>query len=196
MTTDLTPQEKAILLRLARESIRYGLESGKPLMLDISSLPESLQQTRASFVTLHKHGQLRGCIGSIIPTRPLALDVSHNAFAAAFQDPRFPPVQAHELDDLEIEISILSMPEPIEFTSEDDLLEKIRPGIDGLILKEGPYSGTFLPSVWEQIPDKREFLRQLKRKAGLPADYWSPTIRVFRYTTDSFSEKDLGRPMA
>jgi len=191
MTTDLTPQEKAILLRLARESIRYGLESGKPLMLDISSLPESLQQTRASFVTLHKHGQLRGCIGSIIPTRPLALDVSHNAFAAAFQDPRFPPVQAHELDDLEIEISILSMPEPIEFSSEDDLLEKIRPGIDGLILKEGPYSGTFLPSVWEQIPDKREFLRQLKRKAGLPADYWSPTIRVFRYTTDSFSEKDL-----
>ncbi len=191
MTTPLTPQEKAILLRLARESIRYGLESGKPLMLDISSLPESLQQTRASFVTLHKHGQLRGCIGSIIPTRPLALDVSHNAFAAAFEDPRFPPVQASELDDLDIEISILSMPEPIEFSSEEDLLEKIRPGIDGLILKEGPYSGTFLPSVWEQIPDKREFLRQLKRKAGLPADYWSPTIRVFRYTTDSFSEKDL-----
>ena len=191
MTTPLTPQEKAILLRLARESIRYGLESGKPLMLDISSLPESLQQTRASFVTLHKHGQLRGCIGSIIPTRPLALDVSHNAFAAAFEDPRFPPVQASELNDLDIEISNLSMPEPIEFSSEEDLLEKIRPGIDGLILKEGPYSGTFLPSVWEQIPDKREFLRQLKRKAGLPADYWSPTIRVFRYTTDSFSEKDL-----
>ncbi len=191
MTTPLTPQEKAILLRLARESIRYGLESGKPLMLDISSLPESLQQTRASFVTLHEHGQLRGCIGSIIPTRPLALDVSHNAFAAAFKDPRFPPVQASELNDLDIEISILSMPEPIEFSSEEDLLEKIRPEIDGLILKEGPYSGTFLPSVWEQIPDKREFLRQLKRKAGLPTDYWSPTIRVFRYTTDSFSEKDL-----
>jgi AmmeMemoRadiSam system protein A len=190
-TPSLTPRDKAILLQLAKESIRYGLQAGKPLMLDISSLPESLQQTRASFVTLHKHGQLRGCIGSIIPTRPLALDVSHNAFAAAFQDPRFPPVQADELDDLDVEISILSMPEPIEFTSEEDLLEKIRPGIDGLILKEGPYSGTFLPSVWEQIPDKREFLRQLKRKAGLPADYWSPTIRVFRYTTDSFSEKDL-----
>ncbi len=190
-TPSLTPRDKAILLQLAKESIRYGLQAGKPLMLDISSLPESLQQTHASFVTLHKHGQLRGCIGSIIPTRPLALDVSHNAFAAAFQDPRFPPVQADELDDLDVEISILSMPEPIEFTSEEDLLEKIRPGIDGLILKEGPYSGTFLPSVWEQIPDKREFLRQLKRKAGLPADYWSPTIRVFRYTTDSFSEKDL-----
>ncbi len=190
MTSALSPQEKAIALKLAKESIRYGLESGKPLLVDISSLPENLQHTRASFVTLHKHGQLRGCIGSIIPTRPLALDISHNAFAAAFQDPRFPPVQADELDDLNIEISVLSMPEPLEFTSETDLLEKIRPGIDGLILKEGPYSGTFLPSVWEQIPDKREFLRQLKRKAGLPADYWSPTIRVFRYTTDSFSQPD------
>ncbi len=191
MNTNLTPYEKATLLNLARESIRHGLRTGKPLMPEMASFSDKLKKTQASFVTLNKHGQLRGCIGSIHPARPLVLDVSHNAFAAAFKDPRFPALDTREMDDLDIEISVLGMPEPIAFTSEKNLLDKIRPGIDGLILKEGPHRGTFLPSVWEQIPDKHEFLQHLKRKAGLSRDYWSPGIRIYRYTTNSFSDKAL-----
>jgi len=116
--------------------------------------------------------------------RPLAEDVVQNAFAAAFGDPRFPPVTEPEVDKLDIHISVLSPLEEMHFASEADLLRQIRPGIDGLVLEDGPYRGTFLPAVWESLPDKRDFLRHLKIKAGLPPDYWSNTLRVWRYTTE------------
>ena len=148
-----------------------------------TSAPELLEE-RATFVTLEIEGQLRGCIGMLEACRPLAEDIAENAFAAAFHDPRFPPVSPAELDALEISISVLSPPEEMVFSSEEDLLEQIRPGVDGLILQEGLRKGTFLPSVWEQLPEKEAFFEHLKQKAGLSPSYWSDTLRVFRYTTE------------
>ncbi len=182
----LSPQHRQLLLQLARESIRYGARHGRPPALDLQQLPPPLRERRATFVTLQEHGQLRGCIGSLEAQRPLAEDVIQNAFAAAFQDPRFPPVTEKEVDELEIHISVLSPLEEIEFESEQDLLSQIRPGIDGLLLEEGRHRGTFLPAVWESLPDPLDFLRHLKLKAGLPPDYWSDTIRAYRYTADVF----------
>jgi AmmeMemoRadiSam system protein A len=123
--------------------------------------------------------------------RPLVVDVVHNAYAAAFSDPRFNPVTGKELDDLQIGISILSPSEELIFDSEAHLLELLRPGIDGLILKEGRHRGTFLPSVWESLPDRRQFLENLKLKADLPLTYWSCSIQVYRYTTQAI-EADSG----
>ncbi|BCX88980.1 conserved hypothetical protein [Methylomarinovum tepidoasis] len=180
----LTPQERRLLLELAREAIRYGARHGRPPAVNLEALPAALQVPRATFVTLEEDGRLRGCIGSLEARRPLAEDVVHNAFAAAFGDPRFPPVHEDEVDRLDIHISVLGPLEEMRFTSEADLLRQIRPGIDGLVLEDGPYRGTFLPAVWEQLPDKRDFLRHLKLKAGLPPDYWSDTLKVYRYTTE------------
>ena len=180
-------EEEHILLReLVLEAIKYGLEQENHLPVDTSRYPKSLQQLGASFVTLNKDGQLRGCIGSLEAYQPLVNDVAYNAYAAAFNDPRFPPVSENELDQLEFHISVLTPAVPMELESEQDLLEQIRPGIDGLVLEDGVHRGTFLPAVWESLPDKINFLRHLKQKAGLPPDYWSDTIRVSRYTTESF----------
>ncbi len=183
-----SPEQRRTLLRVARTSIAHGLEQGRPLPVDPLEYDAELREERASFVTLNERGRLRGCIGHLQAIQPLVADVAENAFNAAFRDPRFPPVNAAEFDALEIHISILSPPEPMTFDSEEELLRQIRPGVDGLILEEGPYKGTFLPSVWEQLPDPRRFLAELKLKAGLPPDYWSEGIRVSRYTTESFSE--------
>ena len=173
-----------LLLKIARDAISQGLigEKATPPE-DISA---ELMEERATFVTLEIGGHLRGCIGMLEACRPLAEDVAHNACAAAFNDPRFPPVSRKEFDSLEIHISVLSPPEEIAFFSEVDLLAQIRPGIDGLILQEGYQRGTFLPSVWEELPEKEQFLSHLKMKAGLPNTYWSDTIRIFRYTTEYF----------
>lgn len=178
------PQQHQILLTLARESIKTGLTKGKALPVDSSDFDPELQQQRASFVTLHKYQQLRGCIGSLQALRPLVEDVSQNAYAAAFRDPRFEPVKASELDQLEISISILTPAEPMSFSSEADLIQQLRPGEDGLILQQGYQRGTFLPAVWEQLPNPKEFLQHLKLKAGLPADYWSDSIQVSRYSAE------------
>ncbi len=172
-----------LLRRLAWDSIHHGLRHGRPLEPRPEDYPEALRAPGASFVTLERGGRLRGCIGSLEARRPLVVDVAHNAFSAAFQDPRFPPLQPSELDGLDLHISILTPPEPLPVTSEEDLLARIEPGRDGLILEEGPHRGTFLPAVWEQLPDPRQFVRHLKMKAGLPPDYWSPQIRVSRYRT-------------
>ncbi|HHJ39677.1 MAG: hypothetical protein AXA67_00830 [Methylothermaceae bacteria B42] len=182
----LSPQHRQLLLELARESIRYGARHGRPAAVDLQQLPPPLQEQRATFVTLQENGQLRGCIGSLEPRRPLAEDVIYNAFAAAFQDPRFPPVTEDEVDNLDIHISVLSPLEEIQFISEQDLLSKIRPGIDGLVLEDGHHRGTFLPAVWESLPNPVDFLRHLKLKAGLPPDYWSNNLRMYRYTTEVF----------
>lgn len=180
-----TQKEKIQLLELAKRSIEHGLKSHRPIPINLNEYSKSLIEERASFVTLEINGQLRGCIGSLIAHQPLVIDIAHNAFAAAFSDPRFPPLTAKELQELEIHLSILSKPEPMQFTSEEDLLQQLRPGVDGLILTEDGMRGTFLPAVWEQLPEPADFLDNLKQKAGLPANYWSETIQIERYTAEA-----------
>ena len=137
----------------------------------------------ASFVTLEKNGNLRGCIGSLLPENAIAIDLANNAFAAAMNDPRFKPVTQDELKDIDFSISLLTNFEKIEFNSADDLLSKIQPHIDGLLIKDGKRQGLFLPAVWEKIPDSQEFLTELKIKAGLSPSHWSESIEVFRFRT-------------
>lgn len=179
-------QQRQQLHDIAYDSIKAGLETGEPVHLDINKLDAELQEKRATFVTLHKNDQLRGCIGMLEPVRPLAEDVAQNAFAAAFSDHRFSPVQQQELEQLDIHISILGTPEEILFESEEDLVAQLRPEIDGLIMEAGRHRGTFLPSVWAQLPKPRDFLNHLKIKSGLPETYWSESIRIKRYTVEEF----------
>jgi AmmeMemoRadiSam system protein A len=146
-----------------------------------------LTERRATFVTLQKHQQLRGCIGMLEAVRPLVEDIVENAFAAAFKDRRFLPLEVDEWDELDIHLSLLTPAEPIIFHSEQDLLNQLQPRIDGLILEAGYHRGTFLPSVWEQLPEPAAFLRHLKQKAGLASDYWSDNIKVYRYQTEIIS---------
>lgn len=178
--------EREILLLIAKKSISSGLEHQQPLSLNILDYPESLQERRASFVTLKVADNLRGCIGTLSPYRALVDDIAHNAYAAAFSDPRFPALSKHEYEQLEYHISILSDTSPMQFDSEQDLLAQIQPEIDGLVLEDQGKRGTFLPSVWEQLPEAEEFLRHLKIKAGLSAQHWTDTIQVSRYTVESF----------
>jgi AmmeMemoRadiSam system protein A len=180
----LNKEHQHRLKALASYSIQHGLQTGKPLVVDLTEYPAELSEQRATFVTLQKQHQLRGCIGTLDAIRPLAEDIAKNAFSAAFMDPRFQPVEAHELSDLEIHLSILTPPEPISFSSEQDLQQQLQAGVDGLILAEGRRRGTFLPSVWESLPDPEQFLRHLKQKAGLAPGYWSDTIKVYRYRAE------------
>ncbi|MDO9106880.1 MAG: AmmeMemoRadiSam system protein A [Methylovulum sp.] len=180
----LTKEHQQQLLALAKRAIEYGVRTGRPLKLVLADFPAELTELRATFVTLEKHHQLRGCIGMLEAVRPLAEDIAENAYAAAFNDPRFPPLRAEELSELDIHLSILTQPEPVFFTSEQELLGQLQPGVDGLILEAGRRRGTFLPSVWESLPEPAQFLRHLKQKAGLPSDYWSDTVRVYRYRTE------------
>lgn len=186
-TAEFDQVQRALLLDLADASIREGLRHGRPCPVDVAAYPQSLRRDGAAFVTLHRNGQLRGCIGHLEAVQSLLDDVAENAFNAAFRDPRFKPLESAELDGLEVEISVLGVPRPLEFSSESDLVDQIRPGVDGLILKAGYHQGTFLPTVWESLPDKRDFLQHLKQKAGLAVDYWSDNVRVWRYTTESFA---------
>lgn len=184
--TGLCEEEHILLRQIALEAVEYGLKHGKHLPIETSRYPTPLQNTGASFVTLKMAGQLRGCIGSLEAYQPLVNDVAHNAYAAAFSDPRFQPVSNSELEKLEFHISVLTPALAMVFDSEQDLLKQIRPGVDGLVLEDGQHRGTFLPAVWESLPDAESFLRHLKQKAGLPQDYWSESIKVSRYTTESF----------
>lgn len=179
-----TTAERELLLGIARESIRYGLKHGKALPITLEDYNTTLRQTRASFVTLKLHRELRGCIGTLTASRPLAKDVAHNAFAAAFRDPRFSNLTGGEFPLLEYHLSILSPPHSFLVNDEADLLEKLQPGIDGLVLAEGKHHSTFLPSVWESLPAPIQFVRHLKIKAGLGADHWSDTIRFQRYSVE------------
>ncbi|RMF42281.1 MAG: AmmeMemoRadiSam system protein A [Planctomycetota bacterium] len=187
----LSEEEQRTLLETAKASIRFGMTTGHYLPVDPKSYPSALRQEAASFVTLHRAGRLRGCIGTVLPTRPLIQDVAINAYHAAFDDPRFPPLQSRELDDLDIEISILSPMSPIEFSSEADLLRKIRPGVDGLLLQYGRHQGLLLPAVWKSLPEVEQFWQHLKLKAGLPPNFWSPNLRVFRFTTQTVSQHEM-----
>lgn len=183
----LSATQGATLLDLARGAIAERL--GGPL------LPRRddswLQERRAVFVTLHEHGELRGCVGQLEPRFPLEEAVREAARSAAFHDGRFPPVRADELPALEVEISVLSSLEPLEVTSEEELLAKLRPGVDGVVLSKGPRVGVFIPEMWKQLPEPREFLSYLKRKAGLP-ERWLPGTRVERFTAELVEAPRVG----
>jgi len=183
MPTD-TPDKGRLLTRLARAAIARRFGVVPPSLPQ----PEWLDAPGAVFVTLTEHGQLRGCIGSLEAHRPLAQDLEANALAAAFRDPRFPPLQEDELDQIHVEVSILSPPEPIRFSSEADALSQLRPGIDGVILEHGWHRATFLPQVWEQLPDPQRFMAHLKAKAGLSADFWADDLRLSRYSVEKYEE--------
>ncbi len=186
----LTKEEKRILLDIAHSAISRAFR-GDFTPPELEELPPRLREKGASFVTLTQHGELRGCIGSVEAYRPLALDVHYNAIAAAFKDPRFPPLTLQEWPYTEVEVSVLSKPRVLEYSSLDELIEKLNPDM-GLIL-EHPYGrATFLPQVWEKIPDPVMFLRELAHKAGLPMDvYLDPRTVVKYYTVDKFTYKDL-----
>jgi AmmeMemoRadiSam system protein A len=175
------------LLTIARSAIaeELGLSA-------IGQAPhEALRQPGATFVTLKRSGELRGCIGSLKPIRPLAVDVRENAIAAAFRDPRFPPLAAVEYETTSVEVSLLSADERVYATDEADLVARLRPGFDGVVLEYGRQRATFLPQVWEALSDPREFLAALKRKAGLPPDFWSSHVNVSRYSVVKWSETEF-----
>jgi AmmeMemoRadiSam system protein A len=176
------------LLALARTSIEAGLRRGAYVEPQLQDLPPELLERRASFITLHLAGELRGCIGTLDPARPLAEDVWRNAYGAAFSDPRFPSLTTTEWSRCTVYASVLTLPTPIPAQSERDLLAQLRPGVDGLILELGASRATFLPVVWEQAHDPAQFVRQLKVKAGWRPDFWSPEIRAQRYESESFGE--------
>jgi AmmeMemoRadiSam system protein A len=173
------------LIGLARAAIsgRFGLR------FERRDAHPALDRPAATFVTLDKGGRLRGCIGSLAPHRSLREDIEANAQAAAFSDPRFEPLKFEELRDIAIEVSLLSPMEPVQFSSEAELLAQLKPGADGLVLQYGGQRGTFLPQVWESLPAPADFLGELKRKAGLPRDFWHPALKAWRYRVDKWSER-------
>jgi len=183
----------AILLRLARASLEdelRGTASTGAADGAWSSEPWLLEPG-ATFVTLRRGSELRGCVGSVEIVRPLIEDVCRNAVAAALRDPRFPPLEPAELDLVELEVTLLSTPEPIVFTSETDALAQLRPGEDGLLLQWQRHRATYLPQVWETLRDPKAFLASLKHKAGLAPDFWHPELDLRRYEAEHWSESGL-----
>ncbi len=180
----------APLLSVARASIAEGQRTGAPLAVDPERYDAALREPGASFVTLHLGGALRGCTGSLAPVRPLVADVAHHAFCAAFLDSRFAPLRAEEQAGLHVHVSGLGPQERLFPGSEAELLASLRPGIDGLVIEEGGRRATFLPAVWEQLPSPRDFLRQLRRKAGFADDYWSAALCVSRYTVQDVEDQE------
>lgn len=176
--------ERGLLLGAARQAIAHGLTQGVPLNTQAGVYPPPLLACRASFVTLKLAGELRGCIGTLEARLPLIEDVALRAHAAAFEDPRFPALEPAEFDAISIHVSVLGPAEAIPFASEAEALAALRPGIDGVILEAHGRRGTFLPAVWDALPEPQVFLRRLRLKLGLPAHYWSETMRLWRYTVD------------
>ncbi len=182
----LAERQRHSLLEAAKTAIRYQTARGKTPKVNEIKFPRQLQAQRATFVTVKLDGKLRGCIGSTAPRQALITDVISSACKAVAADPRFPPVTEEEVPRLEVSVSILSTPRQVAFASEDELVAQLRPKADGLILLEGKKRGLFLPQVWDSLPDPRQFVRNLKVKAGLKPDYWSAKVKVFRFTTESF----------
>jgi hypothetical protein len=184
--SDATPENGKLLLALARHAIavELGAESVIPVPSDPS--PDWLEAPGASFVTLMLDGELRGCIGSLHAARPLREDVIRNAIGAAFQDPRFDPLSSAEFARLQVEVSVLSPLTPLPVSDEADACAKLRPGIDGVVLERGARRATFLPQVWDELPRPGDFLRHLKLKGGWPGEYWSPDMKLERYTVFKF----------
>ena len=189
MSNSLTDEERQTLLRVAREAIEYSVKSKPIPPLDHHPLTPLLMEQGASFVTLTIHGNLRGCIGALEAFQPLAQDVREHAIAAAFEDPRFPPLRENELGRIQIEISRLTAPQELSYSTSDDLLKKLRPHLDGVILKHGLRRATFLPQVWEKIPDPGDFLDQLCYKMGVRPGLWREAqLQVFIYQVEEFHE--------
>lgn len=187
-----SPDEKSTLLSIALDSVHNGLQHGKPARVKAADYPSPLAEQRASFVTLKQGGTLRGCIGTLEAHTSLVESIADNAYAAAFSDPRFPALDASEVEDLTIEVSVLSPLVPVAVTSEQELLEKLVPGEAGWMLQDKGNRGTFLPSVWASLGEPADFLRQLKMKAGLAPDYWSNTLQIWKYTTETFAAAATG----
>ena len=187
-----TAERGRLLLKIARESVAEALGLG-----GVGSYDDELwlHEPGACFVTLLRRGDLRGCVGSVRAFRRLFEDVWSNARASAFHDSRFPPVARQELPEISVEVSLLSAPEPLCCTCEEETLRLLRPGRDGVILEAGSCRATFLPQVWEQLPDPRDFMLHLKKKAGLPLSFWSPEIQVFRYSVHKWEEDPAARSL-
>ena len=188
---ELGQGERRQLPLIARQSIRQGLDVGTALQVDLHTLPPALHAPMGVFVTLTSNGSLKGCIGSMESADPLAQAVADNAYAAAFRDHRFAPLQVAELDGTDIEISILSPMAPLQVRDRAQLLDTLRPGIDGLLLEDEHHRSTFLPAVWQQLPSPEEFLDHLLSKAGLATDHWSETLRLYRYETLCLGEHEV-----
>lgn len=187
--SEYNKENKKFLLNLARKSIEYFMEKRELMNVDEKKIMDNLKEKKGVFVTLEKNGMLRGCIGNIQPVEPLYMGVLKNSIAAAFYDPRFYPLQHDELKDIKIEVSILSEPEKIEYKNSNDLLKKIKTGKDGIIIKLGNRSATFLPQVWEKIKHKEIFLTELCLKAGLKPDEWKKSrMEVYKYNVVCFKE--------
>lgn len=186
---ELTEKEKEFLLKIARQKLE-SIYTKEEINIDTSELTPNLKKIQGCFTTLTKNKNLRGCIGYILPQEELYKCVMDNIVNAALHDIRFMPVTQDELKDIEIEISVLSVPKKIEFSSPEDLLSKLRPLVDGIVLKSGPYQSTYLPQVWEMFPDKESFLSSLCEKAGLVQDCWKKDIEVYTYQADVFPESE------
>jgi len=190
MHEKLTLEEQKILLRLAREAMERGVKGEDLTPFDPSGLTPNLCEAGSSFVTLTVQGQLRGCIGSLDAHQSLAEDVRDHAVGAALNDPRFPPVREEELSKIRIEVSHLTLPVPLDYTDANDLLSKLHPFVDGIVLREAPFRrATFLPQVWEKIPEREEFLNNLCFKMGVEYDLWRwKHLEVLTYQVEEFRE--------
>jgi hypothetical protein len=189
MRTPLTKQEKDYLLELARKAMVEAVNGKKIQPIASESIPPRLKELGASFVTITKFGELRGCIGTLEPYLPLVEDVCEHSAAAALHDYRFPPVSPNELNDIHIEISCLTIPEPLIYEEPEELLTKIRPGIDGVVIKDGFHRATFLPQVWQKISSPAEFLDHLCMKMGASPDYWRrKKLKCEIYQVEEFEE--------
>lgn len=189
MEHKLTLEEQQILLRMAREAMECGVRGRKLPPLNESSLTSHLRERGASFITLTIRGQLRGCIGALEAHQPLATDVREHAIAAALEDPRFPPVREDELSRIQIEVSRLTRPVSLEYKDAADLLSKLRPHVDGVILRDGFRRATFLPQVWEKIPNPAEFMDNLCYKMGVSDNTWRVKhLDVLIYQVEEFHE--------
>jgi len=191
MTTKLSLDEQNLLLTTARNAIKAELNQEKRVAPSLDDYPAILQEKGACFITIRKKGVLRGCVGSIEAIQPLIEDVRSRAVAAAFKDPRFPPLEIPELDEITIEISRLTPPGRLIYKTPEDLIGQLRPGIDGVILGYLSHRATFLPQVWEQLPDPEIFLNRLCLKMGLDKSIWrTASLKVETYQVEKFQEKD------
>lgn len=186
----LDTEHRNSLLQLARRSIDAGLQAMRWVPMPELDVSPPLTERRGCFVTLRILGQLRGCCGTLFAEHSLAEDVWRNAWASAFGDPRFSPLDADEWPDADIHIAVLSPLEPVIVADESQLIEMLRPGVDGLLLERDDARATFLPDVWEQLTDPVDFVQHLKQKAGWPGSSWSPHIKIWRYATETFAERE------
>ncbi len=192
MVNKLTQTEKEILLKYAREALEVGVQGGKLSSINMEKLPERLREIGASFVTLTIGGYLRGCIGTLEASQPLIDDVREHTLAAAFNDYRFPPVRPEEVDQINIEISYLTPPIPLDYRDSNDLVNRLHPGIDGVVIRDGIRRATFLPQVWQKISDPEEFLSMLCRKMGVDANSWrTKKLEILVYKVEEFSDQNI-----